>query len=349
MKTPFTYWVRTAAGLEKIFLHELQQSFKVTGSDIKHKSVLFSLDDNTESDARLLSSLRTADDIYKYIGSCKGIDNTKISVVKITIFFDKYVLPIVMKAANAKFIRVTTSFLGRRNFSRFYVENALNAMLFTHTDIAVLSNEEEAPWKAGELRVRIHIEDDEAFFGIGLQDKPLHRRPWKVSSYTAQLHPPLAAAMAIIAKDLEPTKIIDPFCGSGTILIESSLQNSSIKHTGFDISKEAIDIAIENAALARTHIEFHQDDFYNHYTNAGDYCIVSNPPWGEKHSIEAGKENVFFEKLVAEISQSRGAVLLIPDELADKLTGIAFTKVLQTRVRGKLASVIVLNNGSSGQ
>lgn len=91
-------------------------------------------------------------------------------------------------------------------------------------------------------------------------------------------------------------------------------------------------------------IEICNEDFYNSYKNIGDYFIVSNPPWGEKHNIEPKHENLFFEKLIAIISQSKGAVILIPEDLINNLKsrGISHSEILQTRVRGKLASVIII-------
>ena len=94
-----------------------------------------------------------------------------------------------------------------------------------------------------------HVEDDQCFFGIGLQDKPLHRRTWRSDSYTAQLHPPIAAAMAMLAGPWLGVRIIDPFCGSGTILVESALRDEYIAHVGFDIDPSAIAIATLNANL----------------------------------------------------------------------------------------------------
>jgi 23S rRNA G2445 N2-methylase RlmL len=342
MSEHFTYWVRTAAGLEKIFLRELQRSFGLGKYSMKHKSVFFTLKENAADETLFLSSLRTADDIYAYHGSCSGIDHTKASVAIISSYFERRILPVVVKV-NPRFVRVTVSFLGSRNFNRFYVERALNSLLFSNPGInaRILSNEKEETWTAGETRIRIHIEDEEAFFGIGLQDKPLHRRTWRADSYPAQLHPPLAAAMAMIAGDLNLSTIIDPFCGSGTILIESALQRPAIPHIGYDVAEPAISTASMNASLVGVNIKFYQDDFYNHYTSTGEYVIVTNPPWGEKHEINSG--DLFFTRLSAEIGQSKGAVILVPDELIPALDGHSPERVLQTRVRGKLASVITIS------
>ena len=339
------YWVRTSAGLEHIFVQELEAKLPSNVFDIKHKSVFFQLNESNIAESQLTTCLKTADDIYKFLGHCDGIDNTKLSTENIIKYFEHNVLP-ELESISSKAFRITVSFLGTRNFNRFYIENLLNIILESKTKAYILSNEKGDKWMEGEKRIRIHIEDNKAYFGIGLQDKPLHRRQWRVNSYTAQLHPPLAAAMVFIANTPKGAKIIDPFSGSGTILVESALQNNISQHIGFDIEKSAIQIAIENSNLAQTNIEFHNEEFFNSYKSFGNYFIITNPPWGEKHMIDPKGENLFIQKLIDIIAQSQGAVILIPQELVDKLKnrGFDLKEIFQTRVRGKLASVILISN-----
>ncbi|HEX6179919.1 MAG TPA: methyltransferase domain-containing protein, partial [Chitinophagaceae bacterium] len=206
----------------------------------------------------------------------------------------------------------------------------------------ILSNEKGDKWTEGEIRIRLHIEDDQCYFGMGLQDRPLHRRSWRGESYTAQLHPPVAAAMAMLADPWVFVRVIDPFCGSGTILVESALQMEDIEHIGFDIDPSAIAIATQNAKLAEVDIELHLDDFINHYKKVGEFMIVSNPPWGEKHNMD---EKTLYDNLRYFINGSISAVLLVPEELKEKLkkTGQRIEEVCVTRVRGKLASILHIN------
>ncbi len=343
------YWVRTAAGLEHIFVQELEAKLSSNVLDIKHKSVFFELNENNINESQLTTCLKTADDIYKFIGNCDGIDNTKLSTENIIKYFEQNVLP-ELESISSNAFRITVSFLGTRNFNRFYIENLLNSILEIKTKAYILSNEKGEKWKESEKRIRIHIEDNKAYFGIGLQDKPLHRRKWRENSYTAQLHPPLAAAMVFIANTPKGAKIIDPFCGSGTILVESALQNNTSQHIGFDIEKNAIQIANENSNLAQTNIEFHNEEFFKSYKSFGNYFIITNPPWGEKHMIDPKGENLFFQKLIDVIAQSQQAVILIPQDLVDKLEnrGVGLKEIFQTRVRGKLASVILITKKNEG-
>ncbi len=53
--------------------------------------------------------------------------------------------------------------------------------------------------------------------------RPLHRRGWKVRTGPGSLHPPVAAALARLARRPGGGVIADPFCGDGTIPVEVAL------------------------------------------------------------------------------------------------------------------------------
>jgi len=162
-----------------------------------------------------------------------------------------------------------------------------------------------------------------------------------VDSYNGQLHPPIAAAMSQIAQASSSRTIIDPFCGSGTILIESVLNGSKVKHVGFDLNEKAFAISTNNAIKAATAINFYQKDFASVYTTFKEYYIISNPPWDDKHTINQRR---FFKKFLLILTNSKGAVLLLPAPFIATLKSknIVVQEILQTRIRGKLASIIKL-------
>jgi len=71
------------------------------------------------------------------------------------------------------------------------------------------------------------------------ESRKAHKKP---HLYPTSLHPKLARAIVNLtgAKD----KVIDPFCGTGGILIEAGLIN--LKTEGYDINKNLIEMAKEN-------------------------------------------------------------------------------------------------------
>ncbi|WP_338360206.1 TRM11 family SAM-dependent methyltransferase [Yeosuana marina] len=333
------YWIRCSAGINHIVEYELKKLDILKKCDLKkHRSLFVYL---KKEDSSLVKKIKTIDDIYSYVGSFQGIGNTKASIDSLVTYFNNKILSSINPYLKNSSVRVTLSFLGTRNFSRFYVEGKINDVLKSCNTINVLSNENEDKFTKGEKRIRIHIEDDIADFGISVFDKPLHRRPWRKDSYPSQLHPPIAAAMSLLATPKANSTIIDPFCGSGTILIESKNQHPSISHIGYDISKEAISIAKRNVINVGISISFKQQDSLKNFKENGFY-IISNPPWGDKHLIEKSNLNLFMRQFSKLIKNSDGAVLLLPENYIKLINnqGFKVKQLFQTRIKGKIAFAV---------
>ena len=73
-------------------------------------------------------------------------------------------------------------------------------------------------------------------------------------------------------------KIMDMCTGSGCILISILKNAKDTCGCGFDISKQAINVAKENAKLNEVVADFEKSDLFEHVTERYD-MIVSNPPY----------------------------------------------------------------------
>jgi 23S rRNA (guanine2445-N2)-methyltransferase / 23S rRNA (guanine2069-N7)-methyltransferase len=76
------------------------------------------------------------------------------------------------------------------------------------------------------VQINLHVHGDKAFLYIDLSGESLHRRGYRVSTGTAPLKETLAAAIVTLTglKEMDPeAMLIDPMCGSGTMLIEAAL------------------------------------------------------------------------------------------------------------------------------
>lgn len=73
-------------------------------------------------------------------------------------------------------------------------------------------------------------------------------------------------------------KIMDMCTGSGCILISILKNVKDTSGCGFDISKQAINVAKENAKLNEVVADFEKSDLFEHVTERYD-MIVSNPPY----------------------------------------------------------------------
>ncbi|MGB0954962.1 MAG: bifunctional 23S rRNA (guanine(2069)-N(7))-methyltransferase RlmK/23S rRNA (guanine(2445)-N(2))-methyltransferase RlmL [Panacagrimonas sp.] len=97
---------------------------------------------------------------------------------------------------------------------------------------------------APDVRIHLHLHRDQATISLDLAGEALHRRGWRQGSNIAPLKENLAAAILIragwpqMAADGKP--LIDPMCGSGTLVIEAAMMAADIapglrrKRWGFD-------------------------------------------------------------------------------------------------------------------
>ncbi len=76
------------------------------------------------------------------------------------------------------------------------------------------------------IRFHLHIEANMATVSLDLSGESLHRRGYRVTGCLAPLKETLAAALVALSGWLEadpPLTLLDPLCGTGTLLIEAAL------------------------------------------------------------------------------------------------------------------------------
>jgi 23S rRNA (guanine2445-N2)-methyltransferase / 23S rRNA (guanine2069-N7)-methyltransferase len=83
-----------------------------------------------------------------------------------------------------------------------------------------------------DVRINLRLRRDRATVSIDLAGSPLHRRGWRELQGEAPLKENLAAAMLLRARWPEMYKeggaLLDPMCGSGTLLIEGALMAADV-------------------------------------------------------------------------------------------------------------------------
>ncbi|TGN18648.1 class I SAM-dependent RNA methyltransferase [Leptospira idonii] len=154
---------------------------------------------------------------------------------------------------------------------------------------------------------------------LSLTGESLGRRGYRLESGAAPVREPIAQAMLEISEWKPGSTIVDPMCGSGTILIEAALREKLLGEInkfilaespiftglfpdyvfseaqkqkpktphffGFDIDPEAIRIAKENAYEAGVEdwIQFDTGDVLNIQNRFGENGhIITNPPYGDR-------------------------------------------------------------------
>ncbi len=171
-------------------------------------------------------------------------------------------------------------------------------------------------------RILVSILKDEVTVSIDTSGSGLHRRGYRAKGNEAPLKETLASGLLLVSKWKPERPLIDPFCGSGTIVIEAAMMAKNIapglnrefdsekwrwiepeiwekvrneakesvidvidvKIEGYDMDPRAIAIARENAALAGVAdiVHFQVRDVKDFSTSRQYGTILCNPPYGER-------------------------------------------------------------------
>lgn len=186
--------------------------------------------------------------------------------------------------------RVTTRRLGQHAFTSMDVQREAGAALVERYACPVdLENY--------ALNVRVDVYDERCIIGLQLTHQALSKRYIRQFQPRAALKTPVAFAMLQFA-GLEETSqgaLLDPFCGSGTILIEAAQLFPHLEIHGSDLFPEPVAGARLNAAsLSLDHrIRIRQADaraLVDEFPLGHFRAIVTNPPYG----IVFGRKLDFF-------------------------------------------------------
>ena len=118
----------------------------------------------------------------------------------------------------------------------------------------------------------------------------------------ASIAPSTAAAVLRLASDElhSRARVLDPFCGTGTMLIERSKLSPCGALTGVDITPKAIDKAKVNAAAADVDIELICKDCIKFRASEPYDEVIANMPFGLRvgsHEINDRLYAQFLKKL----------------------------------------------------
>lgn len=178
------------------------------------------------------------------------------------------------------------------------------------------------PETGAECRVRFNILKDRATLTIDTSGDGLHKRGYRRRANDAPIKETIAAAMCDLARIYPDTRLYDPFCGSGTILIEAALMatrrapglnrffsaerfdfldksvwreertraqdniihNIDFSAQGFDIDPACAELTLENAKKAgvEKYVKASVGDIKDFKTPDERLLVITNPPYGER-------------------------------------------------------------------
>lgn len=172
-----------------------------------------------------------------------------------------------------------------------------------------------------DVKLNIHIAEDACTLSLDSSGESLHHRGYRVATVEAPINEVLAAGLIKMTGWKADCDFIDPFCGSGTFLIEAALIARNIypgvyrknygfekwknfdrnlleeiynddskerpfEHRiyGYDINLPTVEIAERNVKNARVSdiVTLQQQDFRKFTKPQNKAIIVTNPPYGQR-------------------------------------------------------------------
>jgi 23S rRNA G2445 N2-methylase RlmL len=349
---PISLFARTIRGIESIAAAEIEQRCGAAITEVRHREIRFQLDALKPG----LLDLGSVDDVFLTCGVINEVDHTRAALAALAkrsnqINFAETVEPLrhIRKIPDKPNFDVVASFLGRRNYNRFEIEDTVAGVIRHQTRWEYTPQRERQ--SNLDLSFRIHLSDQEAIIGVRLTSAPLHRRTYKTESRTGTLHPPLAFAMAMLSNLAENQKLLDPFCGVGTILIEALTLEPRLCASGVDIDSDSTRKAISIAETANKDIQFIVGDAGQLPFAGGEIDrIISNPPWGRAVGVRGTAQASFFDEVKRVSAAGVRIVLLLnaADEHQASIEQSGFELLQRTPVSlfGSWPEILVLEEVS---
>lgn len=184
-----------------------------------------------------------------------------------------------------------------------------------------------------EYKIRFSILKDTVSVMLDTSGEGLHKRGYRKNGNDAPIKETLAAAMCDLIRIFPDTQLYDPFCGSGTILVEAALMATKtapglrrffaaerfdflprkvwneertramdlILHDvdftaqGYDIDPHAVELTLQNAQKAgvEKYVKAAVRDVRDFSVSDSRCSVITNPPYGERLLDIQGAEELY--------------------------------------------------------
>ncbi|MFK7922010.1 MAG: class I SAM-dependent RNA methyltransferase [Bacteroidia bacterium] len=319
-----TYLAKTFQGLEEVLAAELQELGALNIS-VRRRAVLFDGDLSIlyKANLKLHTALRILMPIYEFEAR------------------DEHQLYRGIQEVDwPRWMGITQTFA---------IDSTVKSEFFRHSKFAALKSKDalvdqfrakyrrrpSVDTQNPDLRIHIHINHDRVRVMLDSSGESLHKRGYRQSGHRAPVNEVLAAGMIALSGWKGERSLIDPMCGSGTILIEAALWASKIgpgtlrERFGFmnwrnydqelfnkiklklhqeqkplEISLYGVELYAQYVELARDSIAsvglaeqiwVQEGDFFEIDPPAKDAILIMNPPYGER--LEQDEINGFYKEI----------------------------------------------------
>ncbi|PSR04761.1 MAG: hypothetical protein BRD49_05375, partial [Bacteroidetes bacterium SW_10_40_5] len=196
-----------------------------------------------------------------------------------------------MKAGRT--FRITANRTGNQRYGSMDVQRAAGQLIDERFPCAV-------DLEQHDINIRVDVYKNQCLIGLQLTNTSLANRYNRSYRPRISLKPHIAYGMVHEANlPNESLKILDPFCGSGSILMEAGHIYPDWDLYGSDLYQNAIEGAYNNLKRENLEgrVELRQADVLelHHYFNADFFdAIITNPPYGIK--LSRNKDYALFYK-----------------------------------------------------
>lgn len=275
------------------------------------------LEGNRETAYRICLWSRFAHRVLKPLGACSARDENELYRAASSIDWPAHFSP---EKTIAVVCKATRSPILNTHYAALRIKDAV-ADLFTKR----FGVRPDVDTGNPDITIHAYLEQDKASFSIDLAGEGLHRRGYRLAGDQAPIRETLAAAVVRLSGwpfrgARKPPPLIDPMCGSGTLLIEAALM--------------ALGIA---PALGRTRFGFHGWHGHDHvlWKKLRDEAMekaaaakAAGPPGitgydASRHAVATARENIALAGLTGFVHVERRelAHLARPAGRAGNLTG----------------------------
>lgn len=303
---------KTFQGLEEVLAKELEQ---IGAWNIKILRRAVSFDANKEILYKSNFCLRTALRVLQPISNFKARNENEL--------YDKiyaYNWSSLLKPEQTFAIDGVVAFSNYFNHSKYVALKTKDAIADHFRE--KYGKRPNVDTESPDLLINIHISDDKVTLSLDSSGDSLHKRGYRSGSPRAPLNEVLAAGMILLSEWDKKTPLLDPMCGSGTILMEAAMiaanmppgikrrrfgfqnwnnfdkelwhkvkdeANSKtisprVKIAGSDVDSRSIDIARMSALDfgLKQYITIEKSNFSDLNPLWPKGLIITNPPYGER-------------------------------------------------------------------
>ena len=203
-----------------------------------------------------------------------------------------------------------------------------------------------------ELRVDCRLDRADLYWKLwNVRDE---RYPWRQRTVSASIHPATAACLVRYAKCFERRerpRVLDPFCGCGSLLFAREALGPCRALVGVDKSGAAVESARINARAGKSRASFVTKDALRFEAREGFDLILSNLPFGNRVGNHEDNTRLYdrFVRRLPELLSPGGTAVLYTMEYKllktclDRARGLVLREQKRTEAGGLLPWIFVVD------